>query len=259
MIFAQLQQKKEMTFQERLIADYILSNPEKFLNETARELANTIHTSPSTISRFCKKLGYDNYPKFQLHFSREYSNKSHYNNEDNLADYSLQKAPLILDNLYQYVIQETKLMLNYTKLEQIISMMALAKKIDFYGSDGNYLALQRMTSQLNNIHISAQTYNSLNNIYIDNLNSDENISFIISHSGKNPAMLRIAYELRKRNIKTIALTNQVEKSLEKICDESLYIFSSDEHSKIGSMQWGISLNYLLDLLYLCLLNEKEIE
>ena len=55
--------------------------------------------------------------------------------------------------------------------------------------------------------------------------------------------MRIACELRKRHIPTIALTNSVEDSLKNLCDYALYVFTSDEHSRMGSLQfclyiWG---------------------
>ena len=71
--------------------------------------------------------------------------------------------------------------------------------------------------------------------------------------------MRIACELRKRHIPTIALTNSVEDSLKNLCDYALYIFTSDEHSRIGSLQWTISVNYVLQILYVCLLEHYKKE
>lgn len=93
--------------------------------------------------------------------------------------------------------------------------------------------------------------------YVDNLSPSQSIAMIVSHSGRNPGMLRSAYDLKKRNITTVALTNSVEHALENICDHSLHLYTSDEHSRIGSLQWMISANYMLQIIYMCMLEHYK--
>lgn len=259
MIKEQLQMKNKFTYQESAIADYILTNPVCILDMTAKELANSTFSSSSTIVRFCKKLGFTGYPAFQRQYAREYGTKEQFNEKILLSNVTLEKAPGVLDNLYQYVIKETQLLLDNDTLRKVTNMLLSAKKIDLYGSDFNYFALQTMALNLSNIQKPVQTFNCVNNFYISTLNPADTVSIIVSHSGKNPAMMRIACELRKRHIPTIALTNSVEDSLKNLCDYALYIFTSDEHSRIGSLQWTISVNYVLQILYVCLLEHYKKE
>ena len=259
MIKEQLQMKNKFTYQESAIADYILTNPVCILDMTAKELADSTFSSSSTIVRFCKKLGFTGYPAFQRQYAREYGTKEQFNEKILLSNVTLEKAPGVLDNLYQYVIRETQMLLANDTLRKVTNMLLSAKKIDLYGSDFNYFALQTMALNLSNIQKPVQTFNSVNNFYISTLNPADTVSIIVSHSGKNPAMMRIACELRKRHIPTIALTNSVEDSLKNLCDYALYVFTSDEHSRIGSLQWTISVNYVLQILYVCLLEHYKKE
>lgn len=259
MIKEQLQMKNKFTYQESAIADYILTNPVCILDMTAKELADSTFSSSSTIVRFCKKLGFTGYPAFQRQYAREYGTKEQFNEKILLSNVTLEKAPGVLDNLYQYVIKETQLLLDNDTLRKVTNMLLSAKKIDLYGSDFNYFALQTMALNLSNIQKPVQTFNCVNNFYISILNPGDTVSLIVSHSGKNPAMMRIACELRKRHIPTIALTNSVEDSLKNLCDYTLYVFTSDEHSRIGSLQWTISVNYVLQILYVCLLEHYKKE
>ena len=50
----------------RKIADFILDNLQDSNHKSIQELADSIDTSVSTISRFAKRLGYANYPELQL-------------------------------------------------------------------------------------------------------------------------------------------------------------------------------------------------
>lgn len=55
-----------------LIADYILDNPDCIQHVTANELAKASGTSPATVIRFCRKLGYNGLPDMKM--SVKYSN-----------------------------------------------------------------------------------------------------------------------------------------------------------------------------------------
>ena len=49
------------TTTELKIADFILNNPQDFLDKTASQLASLTETSPAAIIRFSRKIGFDGY------------------------------------------------------------------------------------------------------------------------------------------------------------------------------------------------------
>ena len=57
--------KEIMTPTEKEIADYILDNASLICNLTIREFAENTYSSPSSIVRFCKKLGFEGFNDFQ--------------------------------------------------------------------------------------------------------------------------------------------------------------------------------------------------
>lgn len=254
MILQQIQGIKNLTFQEQAVASYILANPDCILENNAKELAKLTFTSSSTIVRFCKKLGYEGYPNFQLQYTKEHVINHQYSNHLVTKDMLVKDVIDVVDNLYHYIVEETKNMLSKESLVRVINYMLQAKKIDFYASDINYSRIQSMCLKLNTINIQAQAYNALNQNYVRTVNPKDCLSFVVSHSGKNPSMVDIAYTLRKHNITTIALTSRIERALELVCNESLYMFSSDDD--LHAIQYGLSLEYLLDILYSCLVAKK---
>lgn len=247
--------KYSFTNQEQALANYILENPECIIEYNAKELAKLTYTSSSTIVRFAKKLGFSGYPAMQMQYTKEYVVKNQYQN------YTVNKSTMtkevieIVENLYHYVLEETKQMLSKETLVRITNYMLQAKKIDFYASDINYSRIQSMCLKLSTLNIQAQAYNALNETYINSVNPKECLSFVVSHSGKNQSMIDIAYRLRKRNITTIALTGNSDPSLSLVCNESLLLFSNDD--SLHSIQYGVSLEYLLDILYTCMLTKKQ--
>lgn len=262
MIRHQLQKQIDFTYQEKMIADYILEHPRCVLEYNAREFAERVYTSPSTIIRFCKKLGFSGFPSFQRQYSYEYSLREQFSEKVILDNVTSQNVCHVLENMYHYVFQETNLSLDQEALNKIVSLLLNKEKIILYGTQFNYLMLQSFALNLSSINKMTQVFNDSNNFHLDSLDPNENVVIISSHSGHNPQMVRIASELKKRNITTIAITNPIDHTLEKLCDYHLYLFSADENSRIGFLQWPISLNYILQILYICMLEnykkQKEI-
>lgn len=255
MIMQQLKNTSQMTYQEQGIAGYVLSNPRDIRTMNAKELAAAALTSPSTVTRFCKKLGYAGYSQFQLAFIEEYGQLDTGTNWEGFKSISVAEAADHTLGLYEYVIKETMRLNSKYKLQRVMAILQRAEKIDFYGNDLNYLSLQKMCIQLSGIGISAHAYNALNEYYTNRLSPKDCAGVVVSHSGKNPAMLNAAYELRRRGISTIALTSSQEHMLELTCGESLYIFADD--ATVNPLARIISLDYLLNMLYLCLRARKK--
>jgi DNA-binding MurR/RpiR family transcriptional regulator len=254
MILQQIENIKDLTFQEQAIARYIVEHPDCILENNAKELAVLTFTSSSTIVRFCKKLGYEGYPHFQLQYTKEHVIFHQYHNHAVYKDMLVKDVIDVVDNLYHFIVEETKNILSKKVLVRVVNYMLQAKKIDFYANDINYSRIQSMCLKLNTINIQAQAYNALNQSYVKTVNPKECLSFVVSHSGRNASMIDIAYTLRKHNVTTIALTSKIDHSLELVCNESLYMFSSDDD--LHAIQYGLSLEYLLDVIYSSLVVKK---
>lgn len=251
MILQKLKDTRNLSYHEKIIVEYILDNPDKIIEINAKDLALCTFISPSTIVRLCKKLGFKGYPHFQRKFIQEYySLKADNDKELNLP---FNNIPADIAKLYHNVVQETLIMIDENKLARIITLLKAAKKIDFYASDINYAIAQNMCINLNTNHIIAQSHNDINLAYVKSLRPEDCVSIIISHSGNNPSMVKIAYSLRKSNIFTIALTSNINHTLELICNESLYLYTPKE--KVANIQRSLSLSFLLDVLLIELLKK----
>lgn len=64
-----LEYQDNFTDLEKGIANYILDHKDYIVDLKITDLAEITYTSPSTISRFCKKLGKKSYNDFRIHFA----------------------------------------------------------------------------------------------------------------------------------------------------------------------------------------------
>ena len=67
------EQKPYASPSERNIIQFVQADPQRVLSMSIRELAEQTYTSPSTVVRFCRKLGCDGYKGFQRELVYEFA------------------------------------------------------------------------------------------------------------------------------------------------------------------------------------------
>lgn len=93
-----------------IIAQYILENLTKMRHLSNTELAHECNVSKASISRFCKKLGYDDYFNLQIEIA-SYNARDHKGNQDNdkIQNYLLDvvdSSAALMDNLDSETLKE---------------------------------------------------------------------------------------------------------------------------------------------------------
>ncbi|WP_434756653.1 MurR/RpiR family transcriptional regulator [Paenibacillus amylolyticus] len=259
-LLQKLKYASPLTAQEKHIVDYILSNPEVVFDSTAHELAQHTYTSSSTIVRLCKKLGTKGYPDFQLKLALEYQHPSS-------ALQTLDHAPTEQGNvleamdsvpyLYQQALNDTRRMLNAPVLLRIAKWVKESGRIDIYGSDMNYYLAQQACAKWNELGISAIAHNSPNMHYLNTMNSTSlTLSFVISHTGENQAMIEAARVLCNKQMNVIAVTGNNRSTLSKHCVETLLAYGYNDQLRLSKMTSMVSVLYLFDMLYMASISDN---
>ena len=68
---------KKLTETEKKLASYILSNPEKVVRMTAKELADSCSTAPSAVIRLCKSVGLAGFSDLKISLAGAYCRHFH--------------------------------------------------------------------------------------------------------------------------------------------------------------------------------------
>lgn len=64
------QKYKDFSKVNKRIADYILKDPTRLLSLTANEIASNSETSPASVTRFSKQLGFDSWEELNYPLQR---------------------------------------------------------------------------------------------------------------------------------------------------------------------------------------------
>lgn len=254
MLLEQLKDDELFSYQEKMIRDYILSNPKKILKMKTNDLAAVTYTSTSCVTRFCKKVGSKSFPDFKIEFAIEYT----YSLREGAVDekplrkeMTTQEILDVLPNVYDDTYLTTKKLLNENTINRVVNYMRHAKRVDIYGESVNFYIAQKASFSLQTIGINAYAYSVSNEDYLLRQSNEKDFvySIIISHSGENQSMLKIAKRLHDYHLKSVVLVGVGDSDIAHYCDDELLFSSSSIAFDLYPLRSSCALDYIFDILF----------
>ena len=268
-----LSEKEKFSAVEQSVIKYILDNPKEIVNMSIRELANKTFTSSAAIFRLCQKCGLKGYTEFKIKFISEVNRTSDFENDElekpirdlhrpiNGKD-DVKSVVRKMAFLQIEAIEETKNEINYKQLERVADMMNAAGQIVFFGFDLNYYISQSTVYHLVQTGKPAVVYETVNNqVAKAVMFKKEDVAILISRTGENKNLIRISQVLKRKGAKIILLSASRDTSLDKLCDEFIYIANVIDYLSMGGVIFSVGCRYILDVLFGILLskNYKSVE
>ncbi len=268
-----LSEREKFSAVEQNIIKYILDNPKEIVNMSIRELANKTFTSSAAIFRLCQKCGLKGYTEFKIKFISEVNRTSDFENDElEKPIRDLHRSINGKDDVKSVVrrmaflqieaIEETKNEINYKQLERVADMMNAAGQIVFFGFDLNYYISQSTVYHLVRTGKPAVVYETVNNqVAKAVMFKKEDVAILISRTGENKNLIRISQVLKRKGAKIILLSASRDTSLDKLCDEFIYIANVIDYLSMGGVIFSVGCRYILDVLFGILFskNYKSVE
>lgn len=258
MIISKLEKKENFTNNENEIADYILKHLDEVHLLSAESLAKKAFVSKATIVRFCRKLGVKGYRDFQRSLDKEVEEmmkiKGLLSEEPVNSETKYDEIISIIPSLYERVVGATKLNLDTPVMEKIIEKLKNAKKIEIYGTGISYILAKLASFKFMTLGIESAAYDGLNEHYVISTEKGEkDMALIISLSGNNPYMIRIAEYLKKRNVFVVGIGNRSSEEIKKACSEYIEIHAPNYILSFEMVSVFTGVNYVLDIFFTSLL------
>lgn len=258
-IYYRLKYLENLTNTEDMIKDYILHNMKKTSQLSQDDLAKSIHCSPSAISRFIKKLAYQNYKEFQIQLIKDLSEDLHkeatidYNFPFNKHNTQFEISKNIA-SLYHDAISNTLSLIDIDQLYQAVHLLYHAPFIDLYAVTNNVqLALNfqdkmQTIGRYVNVSIIAQTQR-----FMALASDQKHVALLLSYTGKTPEMVKIAQILKKQNTPFIYIGAPHDSIVKRLSTCQLYVTDrEDMNIKISYFASHIAMQYILDCLFGCI-------
>lgn len=262
LISDRLHEKTNFTNVEINIADYLLENQDQIKNQSAHYIANQLYTSPSMITRFCQKIGYQGFNDFKEAYLQEIAYlKSHFDTIDPNYPFKYNDKNIVVANkigsLYHEIIDDTLVLLDHDSLQNAINALKQSQVIYLYSAGVQADLAKTFKDKMLKIGKNVVVETRMNEIFYRALFADKNDLFIIiSYSGEVESLLRGVEKLKERNIPIIAITSYGKNSLSKLASHVLYVASKEKLvNNLGSFSMNLATLLLLDILYVNIFND----
>ena len=222
---------------DKRIADYLLEHPGAVDGETASSIAEKVGTSPATVVRFCRKLGFKGLTDMK--------NSAAYTNyiESSTTDMDLKKgddAETVTNKVLQYmkmVLDQLKLSLEPELLQKAADKLAGANHVVILAEGGSGTIARAAYDIFLKLAIPCRIVDDIMFQIMEISMMDENdVLFLILNSGRTYNVLQNASYAKQRGIYTIGVVGTKGTPLSKYLDIELStcIFSSSYLSDISA-------------------------
>ena len=251
-----LQNREYFSDIDSRIADYILDMEEKLRDVSVRKMARELYVAPSTIIRFCQKVGYEGFNDLREDYLKEVEYlSSHFKSLDPNFPFDKKDKEMAVANkieiLYEEILRDCRSLLEPETLKRAVDVIDRAGEI-YVCTLGPQMGLaeifqEKMARVGKMVHMCTHVGDG----YYQVCYCQENAAFIIiSYTGESRTGLKIGKKARERGLCTMAITSYGNNSLSELSDVCLYVFTREKLiNNLGSFGFNVSVMYLLDVLY----------
>ena len=255
--------KNQLTSIEKKIAEYILEDPERIKNLTTYEIAKNCDTSQASIVRFSKKLGFSGFPDFKLSLSQDIGNRkaeSHVNimHEELKSTDSFEIIGKKVATENTRAVNNTYEITDFNELEKAVQAINSARKIMLAGVGFSGIVARDLYFKLMELGKVASFENDshMQLSYLSTMNEND-ILFVISHSGKTLELFNLTKVAKNKGIKIITLTSVANNPIRELGDIRLSTVEMKSDFRATALSPRISQLTVIDMIYIKLMLENE--
>lgn len=237
-----------LSSKEKDIARFLLSNGKNIMNINISKLADLTYTSPSTITRFSKKIGCDNFVdlKIKLHSTDK-------------LEVEEKKEKQSVFEYYSDVINQTEEITDINDIEAVIQLIKEARKIFVLGVGSSGLTAMEFSQRLLRMGLNSTGISDSHLMLItSSIVRKGDLVIGISTSGETKEVID-ALELAKKNEANIlGITCFSKSELSNIVDLSVNAYSSLFINNRNFINSQFSIMYQIDKLSIMLLEDERL-
>lgn len=261
MLLEKLKEEKDFTSHERDVARYILNHLDAVPDMSTAELAEAAFTSKATVVRLTRKLGMKGYQEFKLKLVEEIGQKERLGrllaNEPITGKSSCGDIIKTLPVLYDKAVTNTRLSLDKNVINRIHNVLKKAECIDIYGTGISYILAQSAAFKFGTLGVESSAYESINAYYLAARKNKRTVSFLISLTGANHALIRMARYLREATGNyLVGVAGPHNEALREWCDEVVEVANRDSLLSLDVITSFTGTTYVIDIFFALLLAER---
>lgn len=247
---------------EENVIKFLLHSDSQLEDLTVKQIAEITYVHPSTLIRVAKKLNFSGWSALKNAFLAE----SHYLNTyftetDANLPFSPQDGIMTvahkIASLEKDTIADSLSLLHHDQLQKAQQLLLNARTIKIFGSNANLLIAEDFALKMRRLNRAVRVVSTMNEQAYEAHNTHpDDVCILISYTGENIMMTKLAELFNQKKIPFVALTSIGENTLAEKAQAVLHITTRERlYSKIANYSINSSISFLLDVLYSCVFAE----
>jgi RpiR family transcriptional regulator, carbohydrate utilization regulator len=209
---------------ERLIADCVLADPDRFITSAIADIKNSSGASVGSIVAFCRRLGLKGFADFKIALARDLA-------QSGLPTGNSKQKGSLFERVFQFQAQslaETLKINPETTLQQVANALEKAHRIELFSIGLSYPVAYTAYCkfQLIALPASAQFDSHIQLIAAAQMKTGD-VAFGISCSGTTRETVQCLQVAKTKGATTICLTNAMKSAITTFSDLCLYATPSE--------------------------------
>lgn len=232
---------------EKELANYILNSEEGLRNINITVLAEKIGVSPSTITRFSKKVNCESFVDMKMKINLLKEDVKGEGQRDLFSD---------VHSYYSEVIERSRKLLNEELIHKMVRDLESASKIYIYGIGSSGMTAQEMMQRLIRMGFNVYSITDPHMMIINSVVvSPDDLVIGISNSGTTREIIESLKICRKNKAKIIGITSWGEGEICEYSDELIVLPNTSYVGRERFINTQFSIMYLFDLVSMVLLKD----
>lgn len=261
LLLERLSSPQGLSADQRAVARWLVRHRDDASEMTVRQVAAAVGTSPTTVVRLAKRLGYDGFDALRKELAAEsdYLNRNYRgvnaNSPFSPADSPLRVATKVCA-LARETAEDTLALMEAEALKRAVTLIDQARVVHIGAISFPLLYAQDFQLKMNRVGkpVAVMTLAG-EQLFTKNLVQPGDVALVISYSGTTPATLDVARMYRRLNTPIIAITSMGTNDLRELADVTLTVTTRERlYSKVAGFTSELSIKLMLDTLYACYFN-----
>jgi DNA-binding MurR/RpiR family transcriptional regulator len=248
-------QLPELTGALQRVAEVILADPAAAARSTIVELAERSGTSPATVTRFCRALGFDGYADLRLGIAAETGRARSAGWTVDIGREIQPGDPLerVLGQIMAAdtrALHDTAARIDLRAVGRAAAAIAAAPRVAVFGAGGRALVGEEMQVSLHRIGVPVWAWTDVHNGLAGvALSRPGDVALGISHSGETGETIEVLAEAGSRGAATVAVTSRARSPLAELADIVLLTAAQATTFRPDALSARHPQLIVLDLLY----------
>lgn len=259
-LIAAEQYKQQSSSAERGVLNCILDDPETATQCTIHRLAELSYTSPSTIVRLCRKLGFSGYRELQKSLVAELVVRRQSRREEkNRIEHSDLLSEIIDKVTFRNItsLEDSQRLVDQDAVARSVDLICESDTVLLFGLGASYLVAQDGYLKFLRADKRCACCEDFHAQLVLARNAKpQDVAIIISYSGCTDEVNQCARYLQQQGTPIIAITRFVHSPLSQMADCCLYVVAMEELFRSGAMSSRISQLNMIDILYTAYINRN---